>query len=402
MAVEIIPLPPTARLSSKSAAESKPDSNLLIETQANKETDENLSSADTAQNQELKLISDEKLDDEKNASETDVLFSAPLTSPPQNDFNQLTSADESRNNENFDDYLSEIKSKHNNARTTPQTSRQNYLFIVGTTSVVLVFFGGLAVLGWYFASRETVPKQIPENEMTAEAKSKANQKLLSPPEMVYVAGGEFMMGSNDGDEFSRPAHRVSVKSFFIDKTEVTCTEYKKFVDATGHQPPLSWRNRNFPPGAGRKPVTGVNWEDANAFASWINKRLPTEEEWEYAARGTDARIYPWGNDWKPEMANADKQKNGVQDVGAAGGQSPFGVFDMSGNAWEWTADNAKPYPGGKSFVTNSTDAKIIRGGFFGSAKEKATTTFRRAWGAHSETDYGNTSFRCAHNVPAEQ
>ena len=310
---------------------------------------------------------------------------------------------ENRLKEPLNDYFSEVAGKYGTSRRQSPTDKNNRL--VATIPIVagaIVLLGLLGAALYFTNKNQTVPTNIvAANEKTPDENvSSKRTPPQAPPEMVRVAGGEFMMGANSGDEFSRPAHLVSVKPFFIDKTEVTCEEYKKFVDATGHQPPVGWQNGNFPPGAARRPVTGVNWDDANAFAKWRDKRLPSEAEWEFAARGTDGRIYPWGNDWKPEMANADKQKTSVQDVAASDGQSPFGVFDLSGNAWEWTADDALPYPNGKPFESNAADAKIIRGGFFGSSKEKATAIFRRSWGARSETDYTNTGFRCVRDIPS--
>src|SRR5688572_1012757 len=128
--------------------------------------------------------------------------------------------------------------------------------------------------------------------------------------MAYVPGGDFTMGRDDGDEYERPAHLVTVKPFFIDLNEVTNEDYEKFVKEKGYQPPASWKTGTYPEGAGRLPVTGVNWEDANAYAAWAGKRLPTEEEWEFAARGADGRTYPWGNEWQPGQANADKANKG--------------------------------------------------------------------------------------------
>src|SRR5262249_40579891 len=111
-----------------------------------------------------------------------------------------------------------------------------------------------------------------------------------PNGMVFVPGGTFEMGRDNGDEFERPAHTVKVKPFFLDRTEVTNEEYHRFVAATGHRPPANWAGGKIPEGQARFPVVNVSWEDANAYARWANKRLPTEAEWEFAARGTDGRI----------------------------------------------------------------------------------------------------------------
>jgi serine/threonine-protein kinase len=232
---------------------------------------------------------------------------------------------------------------------------------------------------------------------------KSDNKPTPPQGMAYVSGGEFMMGSDKGDEYEKPAHKVTVKPFFMDIYEVTCEDYKKFIDATGHRAPPDWNKGNFPKGAARKPVTSVNWDDAVAYAKWAKKRLPTEEEWEFAARGTDGRIYPWGNEWKDGMANADKVNSGMVDVGIYKGQSPFGIYDMIGNAWEWTSSDVKAYPKGTTPALESDDQKIIRGGYWGSTagKGKATASFRGWYGARSEDNYQNTSFRCVVDAPTK-
>jgi serine/threonine-protein kinase len=219
-----------------------------------------------------------------------------------------------------------------------------------------------------------------------------------PPGMAYVRGGEFTMGSDAGDEYERPAHKVAVKSFFIDIYEVPCEEYEKFVKATGHKAPANWVNGGCPPGQGRKPVAGVDWYDATAYAAWVKKRLPTEEEWEFAARGTDGRKYPWGNEWLANAANAgDSSAGQFVDVGNyPDGKSPFGAMDMVGNAWEWTASDLHAYSGGRIPDQASAELKVIRGGFWRSSTPKATTTFRRGWDARDARDgYVNTGFRCA-------
>src|SRR5437764_1695506 len=126
--------------------------------------------------------------------------------------------------------------------------------------------------------------------------------------MVYVPGGELTMGRDEkdgGDEYERTAHKVTVKSFFVDIDEVMRQKYQDFVNKTGHAAPANWNGKQFPAGTGNLPVTDVTWDDANAFAKWAGKRLPTEEEWEFAARGTDGRRYPWGNNWQSGNANGD-------------------------------------------------------------------------------------------------
>lgn len=271
------------------------------------------------------------------------------------------------------------------------------LFIIGgiALAAVAVLTGSIALGVWYFAGKRTAPNASSDASSPTSETTKKNEP---PAGMAYVPGDEFMMGSSAGDEFSGPAHKVSVKPFFIDLTEVTNEEYKKFTDAAGYKPPPDWKNGAFPEGKAKLPVTGVDWDAASAYAKWAGKRLPTEEEWEYAARGTDERVYPWGNEWKKEFANADKQNASMTEAGKFAGKSPFGLVDMSGNAWEWTATDAKAYPNGKSFPTQSLEPKIIRGGFWGSSQKEATTTFRGAWGARTENNYKNTSFRCAKDV----
>ncbi|HEX8494430.1 MAG TPA: SUMF1/EgtB/PvdO family nonheme iron enzyme [Pyrinomonadaceae bacterium] len=227
---------------------------------------------------------------------------------------------------------------------------------------------------------------------------KTTSEPTPPPGMVYVPGGTFTIGRNDGDEYERPAYQATINPFFIDTHEVTNEEYAKFVWATGWQPPPTWINKTYPAGAALKPVTGVTWEDARAFARWSGKRLPTEDEWEFAARGKDGRRYPWGNEWRAGLANADGASSGMADVGAYRGASPFGAFDMVGNAWEWTDSKLIPYPGGTLPIKVSDNLKVIRGGAYLSNRNQATTTYRRGWRANEETDYSNTSFRCVKEI----
>jgi formylglycine-generating enzyme required for sulfatase activity len=262
------------------------------------------------------------------------------------------------------------------------TFQRNRLSLAVFTGVFILSLIGFSV--WYFS----VNKPLEVNSVATNE----NQKLVEG--MVYVPGGDFMMGNERGDEYEKPVHKMTVKPFYVDIYEVTCADYKKFIDATNYKQPRNWKTRDIPQGWEKKPVTAVSWDDANAYAKWAEKRLPTEAEWEFAARGTDGRIYPWGNDWKENMANANGESKEMKDVGAFQGQSPFGAFDMVGNAWEWTSDDAKSYKDGKSILTTTPSQKVIRGGFYGSKKVIPTTTIRGFWGARDERDYGDSGFRC--------
>jgi serine/threonine protein kinase/formylglycine-generating enzyme required for sulfatase activity len=264
----------------------------------------------------------------------------------------------------------------------PSAFQRNRLSLAAIAGVFIITLIGFSA--WYFSGN----KSLEENS----AVTKENK--ITPEDMVYVPGGEFMMGNEKGDEYEKPVHKMTVKPFYIDIYEVTCTDYKKFIDATNYKQPRNWKTTDIPAGWEKRPVTAVNWDDANAYAKWAEKRLPTEAEWEFAARGTDGRLYPWGNEWQENMANANGASKEMKDFGSFQGKSPFGAFDMVGNAWEWTADDAKYYKDGKSILTATPSQKVIRGGFYGSIKVLPTTTLRGFWGARDEKDYGNSGFRC--------
>jgi formylglycine-generating enzyme required for sulfatase activity len=238
-----------------------------------------------------------------------------------------------------------------------------------------------------------------------DAAGKAAPSQPTPPEgMVYVPGGTFKMGRDDGDNYERPAHEVKVAPFYIDQFEVTCEQYQRFVEEMHHKAPPGWRDGKYPQGWTKLPVTGVSWEDASAYARWLGKRLPTEAEWEFAARGTDGRRYPWGVDWDPAGANAEGSGPGrPTEVGLhPRGASPFQVQDMAGNVWEWTADSIRSYEGGnipedKLSPDVRNRLKVIRGGCYLSDAGSANATYRRGWPA-SGADYMQTGFRCAREV----
>jgi len=167
-------------------------------------------------------------------------------------------------------------------------------------------------------------------------------------ELVMVVAGEFKMGSENGQADEKPVHPVKLPGFRIAKTEVTNEQYGRFMAATGHREPLFWKQSRF--NSPKQPVVGVDWEDAVAYAQWAGGRLPTEAEWEYAARGTDGREMPWGSGGgggrgggrgMGGKAVADLQSNNGKpaEVGSLkDGASPCGALDMAGNVWEWCAD----------------------------------------------------------------
>ena len=155
--------------------------------------------------------------------------------------------------------------------------------------------------------------------------------ILSTGDMVLIPAGEFLMGSNDGEDDEKPVHRVYLDAYYIDKYEVTNKQYREFVEATGHKTPRQWGEDNH-------PVLYVSWEDAVAYATWAGKRLPTEAEWEKAARGgLVGKEYPWGDGIDSGKAN---YKDNVGKTTPVGSYPPngYGLYDMAGNVWEWCSD----------------------------------------------------------------
>ncbi len=236
----------------------------------------------------------------------------------------------------------------------------------------------------------------------------------APDNMILIPSGEFQMGTNAtdntddnqgtntplGNNDARPQHAVTTKAFYIDKTEVTNAQYKKFCDATGYAPPPHWKNGQFPEGQGDFPVTRVNWYEATAFARWAGKRLPSEAEWEHAARGTDGRSYPWGNDWSEEkIVHGDNPAI----VGSkAAGASPYGVLDMAGNVAEWTSSWFDAYP---NSPTNQPDfgkktLKVVRGGPWYGGNSLELTYYRMVGRPDSRNMW--IGFRCAKDTSTAQ
>jgi formylglycine-generating enzyme required for sulfatase activity len=222
-----------------------------------------------------------------------------------------------------------------------------------------------------------------------------------PENMVLVPAGAFTMGSVDRDYLmggdAAPSHSVTLPAYFIDKTEVTNAEYKKYCDATGYPAPHSWVNGVIAAGQENFPVTHISWYEAGAFAAWKGKRLPTEAEWEKAARGTDARTFPWGNTWV--VANTTSGQNAPSAVGSKPqGASPFGALDMAGNVFEWTNDWYQRYAG--STMTSpafGTKYKVVRGGGFDGSEGVYKTHYRSLMRPNAPNSW--IGFRCVQPAP---
>ncbi|HID61327.1 MAG TPA: formylglycine-generating enzyme family protein [Anaerolineae bacterium] len=219
--------------------------------------------------------------------------------------------------------------------------------------------------------------------------------------MVEIPAGPFTMGSDTGEPDEAPAHEVDLPSFEIDQFEVTNANFAQFVEATGYQTDAekegrskSWRDAA--EGKDNHPVVYVSWNDAVAYCEWLGKRLPTEAEWEKAARGTDGRMYPWGDEWDPSKANVKETGlRGTAVVGSFGaGASPYGVEDMAGNVWEWTADWYEPYPG-STYHTEyyGQKFKVVRGGGWFEMADAVRTTNRDLTSINATND--DIGFRCA-------
>jgi formylglycine-generating enzyme required for sulfatase activity len=224
-----------------------------------------------------------------------------------------------------------------------------------------------------------------------------------PENMVLVPAGEFTMGTNQGEgtgpntprmnNDAQPEHKVTLPAFYIDKTEVTNAQYKAYCDATGYPAPPNWTNGAFASGEEEFAVTHINWWEAAAYAAWAGKRLPTEAEWEKAARGTDKRTFPWGNDW--DVNRVIWNRNRSFKVGTKpDGASPYGALDMAGNVYEWTASWYDAYPNAPhKFAEYGTQMKVIRGGGFYGSEFLARTHYRSVAFPSTRSDW--IGFRCA-------
>ena len=241
-------------------------------------------------------------------------------------------------------------------------------------------------------------------------------KLPVPPDvMVYIPEGWFLMGSTEKDGRvgmavgvdELPQHKVYVNGFYIDLYETTSKDFKRFLDTTGWKTPRIWWEEEwiamYPAPVDTHPMSGVSWYDAEAYCKWVEKRLPTEAEWEKAARGIDGRQWPWGD----ELNVLGKIKANTQEAGIGWttpvdsyyeGISPYGVYNMAGNVMEWTSDWYKAYPGS----TLEREAfgekyKVLKGG----AWENSSVPIVRSAYRHAVApiwDHPGHGIRCARDA----
>jgi formylglycine-generating enzyme required for sulfatase activity len=187
--------------------------------------------------------------------------------------------------------------------------------------------------------------------------------------MVLVRGGTYTVGSNSGEDDERPARRVVLDPFYLDEREVTNADFARFVAETGHRPEGAWQ-RFASPGRANHPAVAVTWNDATAYAAWAGKRLPTEAEWEAAARGgLEGRIFPNGDEIGPDEATFGSLFSHDPRTTPAGSLRPngYGLYDMAGNVWEWCSDFYAPdaYLRGQLRAPKgpeSGSARVARGG----------------------------------------
>jgi formylglycine-generating enzyme required for sulfatase activity len=235
-------------------------------------------------------------------------------------------------------------------------------------------------------------------------------------DMVSVPAGPFTMGSNEDEADERPAHTVELAAFTIDRLPVTNAQFARFLDAVGPRGPygkryyddddndarIHRRNEKWLPDPGFEdhPVVEASWPGAHAYCGWRGARLPTEAEWEKAARGTDKRRYPWGNQAPDDSrARFGAGWNETSPVHAhPAGASPYGMLDAAGNAWEWVSSEYRPYPWRADDGRENLDADVIRGtrgGGHNSPENHLTATHRgRHVSRNPNAGHHNIGFRC--------
>jgi len=249
---------------------------------------------------------------------------------------------------------------------TPKRKGPPVLLLIGGALMVLIL-GGVGIGAFLMLRPNGAPANLPGSSPSPTPVGPTTRKA----DLVAIDGGTFLMGRKGGPPQENPAHAVTVQQFLMDRTEVSNSEYAEFVRETNRAAPNHWIGNKPPFGQEQWPVVNVTFDDATAFAAWRSKRdhvtyrLPTEEEWEYAARnGEKGDLYPWGPAWQDKAAVVkDATPSAVGSLPA--GKNKWGVLDLIGNVWEWTASRASVYPGNSAKVPRSMEQWVtIRGGCY--------------------------------------
>ena len=275
-------------------------------------------------------------------------------------------------------------------------------------AAVAIGFGGW----WWFTRRPAAPpdktqyptetgaRQMPTAETAADPPpappaTPAAQSESAPAGLVLVPGGEVILG---GDGTNEPVQKAYVEPFSISETEVTNAQYAAYVRDTRHEAPAGWKGGEFRPGTAQEPVTGVTWHDASDYCAWLGRnhgataRLPTELEWTRAARGDRNQKYPWGEEWRDgAAASREARVRAVKSYPT--GVSPFGVYDLAGNVWEWVADDGQRESLDKETgQTEVIKGKVIKGGAALEKPDNISVVVRLAWAADEQNEW--LGFRC--------
>ncbi|MGD9727213.1 MAG: formylglycine-generating enzyme family protein [Nitrospiraceae bacterium] len=224
--------------------------------------------------------------------------------------------------------------------------------------------------------------------------------------LILIPAGRFLMGSETGEADEQPIHPIELDAFYIDKYEITVSRYARFLHARRPEQPFLWAQAARR-GQGRKPVIGVDWFDAKEYCEWIGRRLPTEAEWERAARGDDQRIYPWGNEPPTglHVVAGLKKWTGYDTLGVVGshpqGGSSYGVEDLAGNVWEWIADRYdeqyyRESPGHNPQGPTRGPLRVLRGGAWNNNAATIRSANRAAYAPSARRN--DAGFRCAMNA----
>lgn len=285
-------------------------------------------------------------------------------------------------------------------------------------AIILVIAVVLIVVAYNAGKSKTGNKVAREAaESAVNPVAKATVSNVESNEMVLVPAGPFVMGTDDVDasgksqEFGfneplylneQPRRELNLDAFYIDKYEVTNGQFVAYLRALGKytEQQITTLVERLQLQDSKLPVRNLTWYKADEYCRFVGKRLPTEAEWEKAARGTDGREYPWGNDWNPEYVNKGQNEADVMPVGSIEeGKSPYGVYEMAGNVMEWTADWYEAYPGAEYKSPNyGQKRKVARGGSWGGVGHYVIPHyFRVAYRFNFPPDqaFNDVGFRCA-------